>query len=195
MEIDFRSLDPTQCYSLMIRAITPRPIAWVSTISPRGIPNLAPFSYFAGVGSSPPALMFSTSLKTDGTPKDTQRNVEATGEFVVNIVPYSLRNPMAISAGEFPYEESEFEHAGLTPIPSRLVAPPRLLESPINFECRVHELVKIGSATAVFGIIQWMHVDDRILNGEQKIDPELVDSIGRMGGLSYSRTCDRFEIK
>ncbi|MBX3417542.1 MAG: flavin reductase family protein [Pirellulaceae bacterium] len=194
MEVDFSTLDGSRCYALMIRAITPRPIAWVSTVSSKGVPNLAPFSYFAGVGSSPPTLMFSTSLKSDGSPKDTQRNVEATGEFVVNIVPYSLRTPMAVSAGDFPYEESEFDHTGLTPVPSTKVQPPRLLESPINFECRVHEIVKIGSAAAVFGIIEWMHIDDRILNAEQKIDPELLDSIGRMGGLSYSRTCDRFEI-
>lgn len=194
MEVDFGALDGSRCYALMIRAITPRPIAWVSTVSSQGIPNLAPFSYFAGVGSSPPTLMFSTSVKSDGSPKDTQRNVEATGEFVVNIVPYSLRRPMAVSAGDFPYEESEFDHAGLTPVPAMKVKPPRLLESPINFECRVHEIVKIGSATAVFGIIEWMHIADRILNAEQKIDPELLDSIGRLGGLSYSRTRDRFEI-
>jgi flavin reductase (DIM6/NTAB) family NADH-FMN oxidoreductase RutF len=194
MEVDFSTLDASRCYALMIRGITPRPIAWVSTISAKGIPNLAPFSYFAGVGSSPPTLMFSTSLKADGTPKDTQRNVEATGEFVVNAVPYSMRNPMAITAGDFAYEDSEFGRAGLTPTPSRVVRPPRLLESPINFECRVHQIVKIGSSAAVFGIIQWAHIDERILNADQKIDPELLDSIGRMGGLSYSRTCDRFEI-
>jgi flavin reductase (DIM6/NTAB) family NADH-FMN oxidoreductase RutF len=195
MEIDFLALEPSRRYATMIRAIMPRPIAWVSTISPAGVSNLAPFSYFSGVGTSPPCLMFSVAGKQDGTPKDTLRNVEAVGEFVVNVVPYSLRQPMAHSAAEYSYEDSEFARAGLTEAPSHTVRPPRLLESPINFECRVHEILRIGSASAVFGIIQWLHVDDEVLDEQAKIDPELLDAIGRMGGQSYTRTTEKFDIK
>lgn len=194
MEIDFNAIDPSRRYGLMIRAITPRPIAWVSTLSAEGISNLAPFSYFAGVGSDPPVLMVSVANKPDGSPKDTLRNAEATGELVVNIVPYSLRMPMGKTAADLPFNESEFAFAELTEAPSKTVRPPRLLESPISFECRVHDIVKIGSANAIFGIIQWMYADDSVLDADGKIDPHVLDTIGRLGGRGYSRTTERFDM-
>lgn len=199
MDFDPAKLSTSNAYALMIRAITPRPIAWVSTMSPNGVPNLAPFSYFAGVGSNPPTLMVSIANRHNGDKKDTLRNIEATGEFVVNIVSMALAQSMVRSADELPYEESEFLHAGLETSPSRLVRPLRVAAAPIHLECRPLEIVRIGSGpsagNAVFGQIIWFHVADEVLNAEHKIDPEKVDSIGRLGGLSYCRTNERFDLK
>jgi len=199
MDYDPAQLSTSSAYALMIRAITPRPIAWVSTLSPNGVPNLAPFSYFAGVGSNPPTLMVSIANRPSGEKKDTLRNIEATGEFVVNIVPLKLAQPMVRSADELPYEQNEFQHAGLATSPSQMVRPPRVAAAPIHLECRSLDIVRIGrggsAANAVFGQIVWFHVVDEVLNADRKIDPASVDSIGRLGGLSYCRTSDRFDLK
>ncbi len=198
MKIDPATEDPALIYSIMIRAITPRPIAWVSTISLGGITNLAPFSYFNGVCSKPAALIFSPVNKPDGTKKDTVRNVEANGEFVVNIVPYALAQVMAKTAHEFAYEDSEFDSVGVTPEPSERVAPPRVSESPIQFECKLLQIVPVGegplAANVIIGEILLMCIDDRVLDAAGKIDPARVDSIGRMGGREYCRTRERFSI-
>lgn len=199
MDFDPAQLSTSAAYALMIRAITPRPIAWISTLSPAGQPNLAPFSYFAGVGSNPPTVMVSIANRPSGEKKDTLRNIEATGEFVVNIVPAQLAQPMVRTADKLPYGESEFLHAGLATAPSHLVRPPCVSAAPIQLECRTLEIVRIGSggsaANAVFGQIVWFHVADEALNAEQKIDPSRVDSLGRMGGLAYCHTRERFELK
>lgn len=199
MDFAPEQLSTSAAYALMIRAITPRPIAWVSTLSPAGVSNLAPFSYFAGVGSNPPTIMISIANRPNGQKKDTLRNIEATGEFVINIVPRQLAEPMVRSADELPFEESEFAHTGLSSEASSRVRPPRVARAPIHLECQTLEIIRIGSggsaANAVFGKIVWFHVADEVLNTEGKIDPALVDSIGRMGGLSYCRTNDRFELK
>ena len=199
MKID-PSTEPTSAiYSLMVSAINPRPIAWVSTISPGGKTNLAPFSYFNGVCSRPATLMFSVVNKPDGTPKDTYRNVVANEEFVVNVVPFRLRSPMAQSAVDYDYEVSEFEELGLEQSASELVKPPGVLSSPIKFECRLSQIVPIGNGPSgvnvVFGEIVLIHVDDAILDESGTIDAELLDTIGRLGGKQYSRTTDRFEIR
>jgi len=199
MQIDPEIESPSLVYSTMIRAITPRPIAWVSTISPDGIPNLAPFSYFNGVCSKPAALMFSPVNKPDGSKKDTVRNIEANGQFVVNLVPYSVAEPMFQTAGDFDYELNEFEEAGLTEKPSLRVVPPGVAQSPIQFECELIQIVPIGegplAANVILGKILLMNVDDQVLDEKGKIDPQRLDTIGRMGGLSYCRTTDRFDLK
>lgn len=199
MEIHPEKEDVSVVYAAMIRAITPRPIAWVSTTSPAGIPNLAPFSYFNGVCSKPATLMFSPVNKPDGSKKDTVRNIEINGQFVVNVVPYSAAKPMLQSAGEFDYEESEFGAAGLTPQASRLVGPPAVAESPIQFECTLMKIVPVGqgphAANLVLGEIVLIRVSDNVLDSRGRIDPELVDTIGRMGGRDYCRTTERFGIE
>ncbi|MEZ6093495.1 MAG: flavin reductase family protein [Pirellulaceae bacterium] len=195
MEIDLNELSPSKRYALMIRAITPRPIAWISTVSPSGIVNLAPFSFFAGVGSNPPAIVVSIADKPDGSPKDTLRNIESSGEFVVNMVPYGVRDAMYLTSKEFDFDVSEVEQAGLKCVASKTIAPPRIVESPIQLECKLHQIVRVGSSATVFGIIQWASVDDSVLDDEQKIDPATADLIGRMGGMGYCRTTDRFELK
>lgn len=199
MLIDPAAESASFVYSTMIRAITPRPIAWVSTISPTGVTNLAPFSYFNGVCSSPAALMFSPVNRPDGSPKDTLINIRSNGEFVVNVVPFSIAQPMSETAGDFQYETSEFSEVGLSPAPSQKVHPPGVLESPIQFECEVIQIVPVGegplAANVIIGRIVLMNIADEILDVDQKIDPSKLDTIGRMGGQSYSRTTERFEIK
>jgi flavin reductase (DIM6/NTAB) family NADH-FMN oxidoreductase RutF len=198
MQIDADSLTPSQVYALMIRAITPRPIAWVSTISPNGIPNLAPFSYFTGVGSNPPSLLFSIANRPDGSPKDTLRNLASTPQFVVNVVPYRLAEPMFKTSAELAYELSEFEHAGLELEASKKVAPPRVSASPICLECEVFQTIEVGAqaggSTVVIGRIMLFDIADEVLDEQGKIDPDKIDSIGRMGGRGYCRTTDRFEL-
>ncbi|MCP4095750.1 MAG: flavin reductase family protein [Planctomycetaceae bacterium] len=199
MLIDPAAESASFVYSTMIRAITPRPIAWVSTISPTGVTNLAPFSYFNGICSSPAALMFSPVNRPDGSPKDTLVNIRDNGEFVVNVVPFSIAQPMFETAGEFQYETSEFSEVGLTPAPSKKVQPPGVQESPIQFECEVIQIVPVGegplAANVIIGKIVLMNIADNILDKDQKIDQAKLDTIGRMGGRSYSRTTDRFELK
>tara|TARA_B110000495_G_scaffold41469_1_gene33766 strand:+ start:6381 stop:7001 length:621 start_codon:yes stop_codon:yes gene_type:complete len=199
MLIDPEAESATLVYSTMIRAITPRPIAWVSTVSPRGVTNLAPFSYFNGIGSRPAALMFSPVNRPDGSPKDTLVNIRSNGEFVVNVVPFSIAQPMLETAGDFHYETSEFSEVGMTPCPSRRVQPPGVLESPIQFECEVIQIVPVGegplAANVIIGKIVLMNIADNVLDENNKIDPAKLDTIGRMGGRGYSRTTERFDLK
>src|SRR5262245_3215421 len=131
MKIDPTQLRPAEVYRLMVGVITPRPIAWVTTASPAGITNLAPFSFFNGVAASPPTLVFCPVNRRDGSKKDTVVNIEAIGEFVVNVVPYALREAMNASSEELPYEVSELDRSGLTAAPSERVKPPRIAESPV----------------------------------------------------------------
>lgn len=199
MQIFPETAEPSLVYSTMIRAITPRPIAWVSTISAAGIPNLAPFSYFNGVGSRPAALMFSPVNRPDGTKKDTVRNIEINKQFVVNVVSFQNAEAMFATSGDYAYEESEFAVAGLTPAASLKVAPPRVAESCIHFECELIQIVEVGTgplaANVIIGKILLIEIDESVLNERGKIDPAKVDSIGRMGGLGYCRTIQRFDLK
>jgi flavin reductase (DIM6/NTAB) family NADH-FMN oxidoreductase RutF len=189
----------SEVYSLMIRAITPRPIAWVSTISANGIPNLAPFSYFAGVGSNPASLVFSCVNRPDGSPKDTLRNLQSIPQFVVHVVPHELAEAMVKTSAELAFEESEFEFAGLESQPSQRVKPPGVAQAPIRMECEVMQIIPVGEGAGgsnmVLGKILLIDIDKKVLDANGKIDPDKLDSIGRMGGRMYCRTRDRFEMK
>ena len=199
MQLDPEKESPNKVYSTMIRAITPRPIAWVSTISPSGITNLAPFSYFNGICSKPAALMISPVNRPDGSKKDTVRNIEANGQFVVNLVPFQLADKMFATSAEMDYEVSEFEAVELTSEASQRVKPPRVAESPVRFECEVMQIVHVGegplAANVVIGKILLIDILDSVLDERQKIDPGLLDSVGRLGGRGYCRTTNRFELK
>lgn len=199
MEFDPAQLSPGRLYATMTGTITPRPIAWVSTQSARGIPNLAPFSYFAGVGSQPPALMISVVNRPDGSLKDTVRNIQTNRQFVVNLVTESMAAAMVATSQELDYEVSEFEHCGLTPSPSARVTPPFVLESPVQFECELLQIAEIGSgplaANAIFGRIVWLRVADELLDQLGQLKPNAMQTIGRLGGSEYCTTRDRFEIK
>lgn len=199
MLLDFSSLSPRDAYGWMISTILPRPIAWVSTISAEGRTNLAPFSFFQGVTANPPTLMFSPVNMRDGTKKDTVRNLEAVPEFVVNLVPYALAEQMNATAAALPYGESEAEAFGIATAPSVGVRPPRVLASPVAFECTLERVVEIGSgplaAHVVFGRIQLAHVADGVLDDTGRPDPGKLDLIGRLGGQSYTRTTVRFDLE
>lgn len=198
MTLDFEQLPPRESYPWMINAITPRPIAWVSTVGADGRTNLAPFSFFQGVCANPPTLLFTAANDRHGNKKDTLKNVEAVPEFVVNIVPYALREAMNNSSAVLPHGESEFERFGIATAPSERVKPPRVAAAPAAFECRVDRIVRVGegplAGNIVLGRILCLHVADAVLGADGKIDPAKLDTIGRMGGDLYSRTTDRFAI-
>ena len=198
MIIDPAATEPRNIYKLMVGAIVPRPIAFVSTISAEGILNLAPFSYFTAASSNPPAVCFCTSIRRDGTKKDTLRNIEATGEFVVNVVSEEFAPQMNACSAEFPPEVDEFAASGLTPIPSDLVKPPRVGESHIHMECRLLQVVHVSpkplGGSLVIGEVLRFHVDDAIA-GDYVIDADKLRPIGRMSGPTYTRTTDRFDLE
>ena len=187
---DAATLSPPDVYRLLVNAVAPRPIAFVSSVSEDGVPNLAPFSYFMAGGANPPSVAFSPTNSRDDQPKDTLRNVRATGEFVVNVVSYAMRDKMNQSSAEYPYGVSEWEPAGFTPVPSVQVKPARVGESLIAMECRVHQIITHGpgplSANYVIGEVVYFHVAQSILT-DNKIDAAKVDYIGRMGGDWYAR--------
>ena len=198
MELDPLHIPPSALYQHLIRVIAPRPIAWVSTVSLSGVTNLAPFSFFTGAGSRPPSLVFCPSNRRDGSPKDTLKNILDTGEFVVNAVPFRMAAEMNLSSAELPPDESEFELTGVATTESKLVKPPRVQASPVSLECRLlHHLALEsgpGGANLVVGRILHIYMDDGILDADGFADAGLLDLIGRLGGASYCRTTDRFNI-
>ena len=198
MIIDPAATEPRNVYKLMVGAIVPRPIAFVSTVSADGVLNLAPFSYFTAIGANPPAICFSPGRRRDGTKKDTLVNIEGTGEFVVNVVSEEFAAQMNATSAEFPPEVDEFDASGLTPIPSDLVKPPRVRESHIQMECRLLQVVHVSTkplgGSLVIGEVLRFHLDDAIVN-DYVIDPAKLRAIGRMGGPTYTRTTDRFDLE
>jgi flavin reductase (DIM6/NTAB) family NADH-FMN oxidoreductase RutF len=185
-------------YKLMIGAIVPRPIAFVSTLSSDGVPNLAPFSFFTGVSANPPVICFSPMIRgSDGKKKDTLNNIETTREFVVNIVSEDFAVQMNICSTEFPPEVDEFQQSGLTPISSDLVKAPRVKESKINLECKLLQVVHVSpkrlGGSLVLGEVLCFHVADELWE-DYRIDPDKLKPIGRMGGPTYTRTTDRFDL-
>jgi len=199
MRLDFATLAPRDAYQWMISMILPRPIAWVSTISPEGKTNLAPFSFFQGVCANPPTLMFVPVNNRQGGKKDTVRNIEAVPEFVVNLVPHRLAEQMNATSALLPYGDSEFEKFGIAAAPSDLVRPPRVAAAPVAFECRLHQIVNIGegplAAHVIFGRILAAHVADSVLGADGKPDLGKLDLIGRLGGEAYTTTRDTFSIE
>jgi flavin reductase (DIM6/NTAB) family NADH-FMN oxidoreductase RutF len=199
MLIDFTALSPRDAYNWMANTITPRPIAWVSTISADGKTNLAPFSFFNGITGNPPTLMFSAVNNRAGVKKDTVRNIEATGEFVVNLVPHALTEKMNACAALLPYGESEFDAFAIAPAGSVRVKPPRVADAPVAFECTLHTILPVGegagAASVVFGRIVAAHVSDGILDAGGAVDPALLDTVGRLGGENYVTTREVFTLK
>lgn len=199
MLIDFQKLPPRESYPWLINAINPRPIAWVSTISLAGQTNLAPFSFFQGVCANPPTLLFTGANDRTGKKKDSIVNVEEVGEFVVNVVPYALRESMNLTSAPLPHGESEFDKFKIATAPSTMISPPRVAASPVSFECRLDRIVRIGdgplAGNVVFGTVLCAHVDEAVLGPDGQIDPRKLDTIGRMGGDYYTRTTELFTIQ
>ena len=194
----------SESYNLLISSVVPRPIAWVSTVSAAGQPNLAPFSFFNAVCADPPLLAFAPGMRRPkqaeanrGEPKDTLQNVRETREFVVNLVTHELAEAMNLTSGEYDASVNEFELAKLTPQPSKIVRAPRVAESPVSFECKLHQILDFSpaptGASLVIGKIVSIHIDDAHLK-EGKLDRNSLDLIGRMGGMQYTRTTQRFEM-
>lgn len=173
-------------------SVGPRPICWASTVNEKGESNLAPYSFFNAIGSNPPLLVFSSNRRgRDNTTKDTLHNIKTTKEVVINVVPYRLVNQMNISSTDYASGVNEFEKAGVTGIKSKLVKPLRVKESPVQFECKVKEIVTfgdIGGAPNLFicEILQ-MHFSEDILDDEGMVDPQKIDLVGRMGKEYYVR--------
>jgi flavin reductase (DIM6/NTAB) family NADH-FMN oxidoreductase RutF len=199
MILDFTQLSPRESYPWLINAINPRPIAWVSTISADGKTNLAPFSFFQGVCANPPTLLFSGATDRNGKKKDSVVNVEEVPEFVVNVVPYALRDIMNSTSAPLPHGESEFERFNIASVPSLKIRPPRVAASPVAFECKLDRIVRVGDGplggNVVFGTVVCMHVSETVLGADGHIDPVKLDTIGRMGGDFYTRTTELFTIK
>jgi flavin reductase (DIM6/NTAB) family NADH-FMN oxidoreductase RutF len=187
-----------QVYKLMTGLIVPRPVALVSTVDLQGVRNVAPFSFFSGVGSNPPTVLFCPSLRSKGDQrKDTLRNVEQTGEFVINIVSEALAGAANATASEVGPEVDEFALAGLTALDSEAVKAPRVAESPAQFECKLLQIVFTGQGSGagvvVIGEIVRIHVLAE-LEENFRIDAAGLDAVGRMAGNTWVRTRERFEL-
>jgi flavin reductase (DIM6/NTAB) family NADH-FMN oxidoreductase RutF len=196
--VDPGSTDPSSVYKLLIGAVVPRPIAFVSTVSPEGEFNVAPFSFFTVASPNPPVLIFSVGRRATPDPrKDTLRNITTAREFVVNIVSEEFGAKMNICAGDYPPDIDEFQLSGLTPIPSDLVKAPRVAESHINMECRLLYTLEmsglVSGGNLVLGEVVRFHIDDADISN-YRIDPDKLRAIGRMAGNSYTRTGDRFDM-
>lgn len=212
MELTPQDLAAADRYKLLIGLIVPRPIAFVSTISTDGRTNLAPFSFFCGVGSEPMMLAFCPATgggDAEGSDKDTLRNARpanpdnpadgGTGQFVVNIVTEAIARQVAACAEALPYGDSEFDLSGLTPIASSVVKPPRVAECPAALECVTRQIVETNpgvpsSGNLVLGEVVRVHAAEGLLNDRHHTDPERLAAFGRMGGPSYCTTRDRFDL-
>ena len=188
-ELDPATVDPAEIYSLLVGVVVPRPIAFVSSLSDRGVANLAPFSFFNAGGAHPPSLVFSTVTSGAGRDKDTLNNVRATREYVVHIVPWGLRERMNQASADYAPEVDEFVEAGFTKVASKRVKPWRVAECPVAMECRLFQIVEHGAgplrANYVIGEVVYMHVlESLFVNG--RIDPVALDAIGRLGGPMYT---------
>jgi flavin reductase (DIM6/NTAB) family NADH-FMN oxidoreductase RutF len=212
MDVTPPQLPHRELYNILVSAVAPRPIAWVSSISAAGEPNLAPFSFFNAVCSNPPLLAFAPGMRSPkrseapaddaaGHPathvKDTLRNIRETGEFVISVVTYELATAMNLTSGEYDAAIDEFELAQVASQPSRVVQPRRVEASPVSFECKLHQILDFNPApdggSLVIGEIVSVHINDDHLS-DGKIDRNSLDLIGRMGGMQYTRTVERFEM-
>jgi flavin reductase (DIM6/NTAB) family NADH-FMN oxidoreductase RutF len=191
------SIDPDKTpipdlHQYIVGAVAPRPIAFVSTVDIHGNVNLAPYSFFNAFSSNPPILVFSSNRRVENnTTKDTLANVEATMEAVINVVNYDIVRQMSVSSVEFPKDVNEFDKAGLTQLASEIVKPPRVKESPVQMECKVLQIIPLGDQGGAGHLIICrvvrMHISEDIMD-ENRINPEKIDLMGRMGRAYYSRS-------
>ena len=199
MLLEPNSQNIVEVYTALVGIVTPRPIAWVTTLSPSGMVNLAPFSFFNTFGANPPVVVFSPTLRRDGSKKDTLLNLEALGEFVVHSSVASLAEKVNHTSKEVASDVSEVELAGLHTIPSLKVKPPRIAEAPTAFECKVLQILPVGhgpiSANLVIGEIVAMHISEKVLDEAGRVDPRKLQTVARLGQEYWCRTTDLFEQK
>ncbi|MFZ6048858.1 flavin reductase family protein [Pseudomonas sp. CR3202] len=198
MQLDFTQLAPLDAYRWLASTVTPRPIAWVSTLSKDGVSNLAPFSFFQVISDDPATLMVNITTRGDGQLKDTLRNVQDTGELVIHLVSFGQAEAMNASAAWLPHGVSEFEKCGIAAEPSLRVRPPRVQGAPVAFECRLAEVQPYPRTTPnchlVFAEVLLAHVDDAVLTEAGRVDPQRLDLVGRLGGSAYARTRETFSM-
>ena len=197
MVIDPATLERREVYKLLIGSVVPRPIAWVASMNAEGQPNLAPFSYFNVACSNPPTLLFCPNRRADGSKKDTLLNVEATGEFVIHIVDEQTVEAMNATSADYPHGADEFTVAGLTPVPSIRVRPPRVAEAPIAFECQLFQIVPVGDGPSggdiVIGRVVLVHIRDDI-RPDTYIDLKALQPVARLAGNSYAHVTETFDL-
>jgi len=190
--IDPKAVSTAALHGYMLGAVTPRPIAFASTIDSAGNVNLSPFSFFNVFSANPPIMIFSPARRgRDNTTKHTYENVLQVKEVVINIVNYDIVQQMSLSSTEYGKGVNEFEKAGLTPLASQTIKPPRVAESPVQFECRVNEVISLGTeggaGNLVICEVLKMHINEAVLDADGKIDPVKLDAVSRMGGNWYGR--------
>lgn len=192
-----KDLSAAQMHSYLLSAVAPRPIAFASTISTDGQPNLSPFSYFNVFSSNPPILAFSPARRVrDNSVKDTLTNIEAIKEVVINVVNFDIVHQMSLSSTEYPSDVNEFDKAGLTMLPSETIKPFRVAESPVQFECKVNDIIYLGEQGGAGNLIICevlrMHITDEVMTEEGIMDQEKLDLVARAGGSYYSRAKQGF---
>lgn len=191
--IDPNAIATKDMHQFLLGAVAPRPIAFASTINEDGTPNLAPYSFFNAFSSNPPIVVFSSNRRVaNNTTKDTLHNIEQNKEVVINVVNYAIVRQMAVASVTYPEDVSEFEKAGLTGIPSDLVKPLRVKESPVQMECRVKEIITLGESGGAGHLIICdvlrMHIDEAVIDQDKnRINPHKIDLVGRMGRAYYAR--------
>jgi flavin reductase (DIM6/NTAB) family NADH-FMN oxidoreductase RutF len=197
MLFDFEEIPGKDCYKLLASTVTPRPIAWVVSQDAKGALNAAPFSFFNAFSGEPPVIAIGIGSRKPGQAKDSRANIRETREFVVNLVSEANAEAMNITGMEFDPGVDELKQAGLTPLPSVRVKPPRIAESPVAMECELMQIVDLGETGLVIGRVLAMHVQDEFVLDAAKrlIDTPALKLIGRMHGSSwYARTSDLFEL-
>jgi len=199
MTIDPTTTPVAAVYQALVGVVTPRPIAWVTTLSAQGTVNLAPFSFFNAFGANPPVVVFSPTLRRDGSKKDTLRNLERLGEFVVHSAVAPLAAAVNLTSREVPPEESEVALAGLSTVPSTRVRPPRIREAPTALECVVRQIIPCGTgpiaANLVIGEVVLMHIADDVLDEHGGVDPRRLRTVARLGGAFWCHTSDLFQLQ
>lgn len=198
MRFDLDALDPSIAYKLLAATVIPRPIAWVVTRGLDGGVNAAPFSFFNVMGSAPPTIALGMLADPVRGFKDSPRNILDTGEFAVNLVPERLAAQMNLTAADAPRGVDELAYAGLATVPCDHIAPPRIADSPVAFECRVHTTVETGPAQlVVIGRVLAVHIADAFVKdaGRGHVQTEALDLIGRSFGARYIRTHDTFDLE
>lgn len=191
----FDRLSPRERYKLLIGAVVPRPIAWVTTRSPDGVANAAPYSFFNCLSADPAILALGVENYADGRFKDTGHNIRMTGEFTVNIVDFASLEAMNVTAVPFPPEIDEITEAGLTLIPGRTNGCPQIAEAPVRFECRRHVILNVGpSREIILGEVRAMQARPGLVSDRFHIDPAKLDALGRMGGHGYCRSNATFDL-
>ena len=202
MHVNPAELGITERYKLLVGGVVPRPIAWVSTLSREGNANLAPFSFTCGVGSDPMTLLYCPANNADGSEKDSLIYADpgaGTGEFVLNIVNETHARAMAATAEPLPRGESEWELAGLEQAPSVNVRPARVAGAPVAYECVTDRVIRLNpgapsGGNIVLGRVVGVHADDAIIDERYRIDPAKLAAVGRMAGMTYCTTAERFDL-